>query len=150
MPGHRGLAQPSLPVILACGAGLEPLFPCQDLTPTQHPAWTSLEGSDRPSLPETEISSPPGGFSCHSCRSVHAPFETRVSKLTRRAPFPTSNCHLPHLRTGSRLRARSSKARDTSLCARGPSKRISAWLKAALPPEVQDRQQNTAPEQHQF
>lgn len=147
MPEHRGLAQPSLSVSLACGARLEPQFPCQDLTlpplPTphthtpQHPTWTSLEGWDRPSLPETEISSPPGGFSCHSCHSMHGPFETRFSKLTRHALFPTFDCLLPHLRTGSRLRARSSKARDVSLCARDPFKEISVWLKASLPPGVQ-------------
>lgn len=145
MPEHRGLARPSLSVSLACGARLEPQFPCQDLalppphppTPPQHPTWTSLEGWDRPSLPETEISSPPGGFSCHSCHSMHGPFETRFSKLTRHALFPTSDCRLPHLRTGSRLRARSSKVRDLPLCAWDTFKGISAWLKASLSPEVQ-------------
>lgn len=122
MPGHGGLAQPWLSVSLSCRARLELPFSCQDLAPPQHPTWTSLEGWDRLSLPEMEISSSPGRFSCHSCHSMHAPFEARVSKRTRRALFPTPDCPLPHLRTGSRLRARSSKERDVLLCARGPSK----------------------------
>lgn len=61
----------------------------------------------------------------------------RISKLKRYTPFPTCNCCLPHLRTESQLRERPSKSRDMLLHA-GPLHRISAWLKAALPPEVQD------------
>lgn len=38
MPGHRGLARPSLSASLACRARLEPPFPCQDLTHTLPPA----------------------------------------------------------------------------------------------------------------
>lgn len=61
--------------------------------------------------------------------------------------FPTSDHCLPHLR----LRANHPK-QGMHLCVHSPSKGISAWLKAALPPGAQDRgklglniQQNAAP-----